>query len=68
MLNMNMTRCYITSARFEGELNVNKLERWIGELVRDKGEDLFRYRAYLQSKAWTKNSFSGVHMLFGGES
>ena len=57
-----------TSARFEGELNVNKLERWIGELMRDKGEDLFRYKGVLAVKGMDqKFVFQGVHMLFGGE-
>ena len=57
-----------TSARFEGELNVNKLERWIGELMRDKGEDLFRYKGVLAVKGMEqKFVFQGVHMLFGGD-
>lgn len=57
-----------TSARFEGELNVNKLDRWIGELMRDKGEDLFRYKGVLAVKGMDqKFVFQGVHMLFGGE-
>jgi G3E family GTPase len=57
-----------TSARFEGELNVNKLERWIGTLMRDKGEDLFRYKGVLAVKGMDqKFVFQGVHMLFGGD-
>ncbi len=57
-----------TSARFLGELNVNKLESWIGELMRDKGADLFRYKGVLAVKGMDqKFVFQGVHMLFGGE-
>ncbi len=57
-----------SSARFEGELNVNKLDKWIGELMRDKGEDLFRYKGVLAVKGMEeKFVFQGVHMLFGGE-
>ena len=57
-----------TSARFEGELNVNKLERWIGSLMRDKGEDLFRYKGVLSVKGMDeKFVFQGVHMLFSGD-
>lgn len=57
-----------TSARFEGELNVNKLERWIGRLMRDKGEDLFRYKGVLSVKGMDeKFVFQGVHMLFSGD-
>ena len=57
-----------TSARFEGELNVNKLERWIGTLMRAKGEDLFRYKGVLSVKGMDeKFVFQGVHMLFSGD-
>ena len=57
-----------TSARFEGELNVNKLDKWIGELMQDKGADLFRYKGVLAVKGMDqKFVFQGVHMLFGGE-
>ena len=33
-----------TSMKFEGELNVNKLNRYIGKLMRENGENLFRYK------------------------
>ena len=56
-----------TSSRFEGALNVNKLERWIGDLMQSKGEDLFRYKGVLAVKGMDqKFVFQGVHMLFGG--
>ncbi|MED5267994.1 MAG: GTP-binding protein, partial [Candidatus Thermoplasmatota archaeon] len=56
-----------TSSKFEGDLNVNKLERWIGELMQSKGEDLFRYKGVLAVKGMDqKFVFQGVHMLFGG--
>jgi len=56
-----------TSSKFEGELNVNKLERWIGKLMREKSEDLFRYKGVLAVKGMDeKYVFQGVHMLFGG--
>ena len=56
-----------TSSKFEGELNVNKLERWIGSLMQDKAEDLFRYKGVLAVKGMDeKFVFQGVHMLFGG--
>lgn len=56
-----------TSSKFEGALNVNKLERWIGELMQNKGEDLFRYKGVLAVKGMDqKFVFQGVHMLFGG--
>ena len=57
-----------TSSKFEGELNVNKLQNWIGDLMRTKGEDLFRYKGVLAVKGMDeKFVFQGVHMLFGGD-
>ena len=56
-----------TSSKFEGALNVNKLEQWIGELMETKGEDLFRYKGVLAVKGMDqKFVFQGVHMMFGG--
>ncbi len=56
-----------TSSKFEGALNVNKLEKWIGDLMQNKGEDLFRYKGVLAVKGMDqKFVFQGVHMLFGG--
>ena len=57
-----------TSMKFEGELNVNKLERYIGTLMREYGEKLFRYKGVLAVKGIDeKYVFQGVHMLFGGD-
>lgn len=57
-----------TSAKFEGELNINKLEAWIGGLMREKAQDLFRYKGILAVKGMDeKFVFQGVHMLFGGD-
>ena len=33
-----------------GELNVNRLQAWIGKLMREQGEDLFRYKGVLAVK------------------
>ena len=56
-----------TSSIFTGALNVNKLEKWIGEILRDYGEDLFRYKGVLAVKGMDKKFvFQGVHMLFSG--
>ena len=56
------------SAKFEGELNVNKLERWIHTIMNDMGQDLFRYKGVLAVKGMKqKFVFQGVHMLFGGD-
>ena len=55
------------SSRFEGSLNVNKLNKWIGEIIDTKGVDIFRYKGILSVKGMDyKFVFQGVHMLFGG--
>lgn len=57
-----------TSSKFVGELNVNKLQAWIGKLMREQGEDLFRYKGILSVKGMdAKYVFQGVHMLFSGD-
>ena len=38
------------SFQFEGELNIGRLQRWIGKLMQAKGEDLFRYKGVLAVK------------------
>jgi len=56
-----------TSSKFEGMLNVNKLDQWIGNLLQNYGEDLFRYKGVLAVKGMDKKFvFQGVHMLFAG--
>ena len=57
-----------TSMKFEGELNINKLQQYIGKLMREDGENLFRYKGVLAVKGvQEKYVFQGVHMLFGGD-
>ena len=52
------------SSKFEGVLNVNKLNKWIGEIIETKGTDLFRYKGILAVKGMDyKFVFQGVHML-----
>ena len=56
-----------TSSKFEGSLNVNKLEKWIGELLDTYSQDLFRYKGVLAVKGMDRKFvFQGVHMLFAG--
>ena len=57
-----------TSMKFEGELNINKLQQYIGKLMREDGESLFRYKGVLAVKGvQEKYVFQGVHMLFAGD-
>ena len=56
-----------TSCKFEGALNVNKLQRWIQELIQTKANDLFRYKGVLAVEGMKRKFvFQGVHMLFSG--
>ena len=43
------------SSRFDGELNVNKLSRWVSALMQEKGEDLFRYKGVIAVKGKPEN-------------
>ena len=55
------------SSKFDGSLNINKLNGWIGEMIENKGTDLFRYKGILSVKGMEhKFVYQGVHMLFGG--
>merc|ERR1712136_20843 len=54
--------------KFPGlELNVNKLDAWIGSLMQELGTELFRYKGVLAVKgSREKFIFQGVHMMFSG--
>lgn len=55
------------SFKFDGELNVNKLERWLSIMLQTKAQDMFRYKGVMAVKGMdTKFVFQGVHMLFSG--
>mmetsp|Transcript_35880 Transcript_35880/g.114963 ORF Transcript_35880/g.114963 Transcript_35880/m.114963 type:complete len:395 (+) Transcript_35880:96-1280(+) len=55
------------SFKFDGELNITKLQSFISELLQTKGNDLFRYKGLLAVKGMDqKFLFQGVHMLFQG--
>ncbi|CAL53506.1 Cobalamin (vitamin B12) biosynthesis CobW-like,C-terminal [Ostreococcus tauri] len=56
-----------TSAKFEGYLNINKLESWISDIIQTMGADLFRYKGVLSVAGMDqKFVFQGVGMLFSG--
>eukprot|EP00927_Polykrikos_kofoidii_P061091 TRINITY_DN55981_c0_g1_i1.p1 TRINITY_DN55981_c0_g1~~TRINITY_DN55981_c0_g1_i1.p1 ORF type:complete len:428 (-),score=104.00 TRINITY_DN55981_c0_g1_i1:314-1597(-) len=55
------------SCKFEGELSIDKVNRWIGELITGKGTDLFRYKGIFAVKGYDRKFvFQGVHMIFNG--
>ncbi|HEY9692612.1 MAG TPA: GTP-binding protein [Oculatellaceae cyanobacterium] len=50
-----------------GALNFNKLNNWIGELLRNQGTDIFRMKGILNIEGENNRFvFQGVHMLFDG--
>merc|ERR1712054_319557 len=56
-----------TSTKFEGFLNVKKLNMWISELIQTMGANLFRYKGVLSVAGMEKKFvFQGVGMLFSG--
>jgi len=55
------------SFKFDGEVNVAKMQDFISKLLMEKGTDLFRYKGLLSVKGMqSKFLFQGVHMLFQG--
>jgi G3E family GTPase len=50
-----------------GDLDLKKLNKWMGELLQTKGQDIFRMKGVLSIKGDAHRFvFQGVHMLFDG--
>jgi len=50
------------------QINLFKLQNWIGTLIQNFNQDLFRYKGVIAVKGMDqKFVFQGVHMLFGGD-
>lgn len=53
--------------QIDGEVDIDKLNSWLGELLSTKGVDIFRSKGILalvdQQRQYV---FQGVHMLFDG--
>jgi len=51
----------------EGAVDEDRLNRWVSELLREKGTDIFRMKGIISIKGNEKRFvFQGVHMLFDG--
>jgi G3E family GTPase len=51
----------------DGSINVEKLNIWIGELLRTQGQDIFRMKGILNiTNDEHRFVFQGVHMIFDG--
>mmetsp|Transcript_20765 Transcript_20765/g.52049 ORF Transcript_20765/g.52049 Transcript_20765/m.52049 type:complete len:335 (+) Transcript_20765:26-1030(+) len=52
----------------EGTLDLNRLNRWMSTLLKDKGVDIYRSKGVLSIQGMKeKFVFQGVHMTFNGE-
>jgi G3E family GTPase len=50
-----------------GDLNLEKLNAWLGQLLRVHGQDIFRMKGVLSVRGWDERFiFQGVHMLLDG--
>ncbi|PAW77095.1 MAG: cobalamin biosynthesis protein CobW [Verrucomicrobia bacterium Tous-C9LFEB] len=48
-------------------LDINKIDHWMGKLLREKGGDIFRMKGILNIEGQPRKFvFQGVHMLFDG--
>jgi G3E family GTPase len=51
----------------EGDLDLDRLNAWLGELLRERGVDIFRSKGILAVDGWDERYvFQGVHMLLDG--
>ena len=52
----------------DGDVNANKLNAWLGKLLREKGVDIFRMKGFISIAGESQRFvFQGVHMLFDGQ-
>lgn len=60
-------RIVSTSSKFEGEVNIAMVERWIQRLIMEDGANLYRYKGLIAVKGKDeKFVFQGVGMMFSG--
>ncbi|MXZ86515.1 MAG: GTP-binding protein [Acidimicrobiia bacterium] len=60
----------VTSVGIEvdGDLDIDRLNEWMGELLQTKGTDIFRSKGILSIAGWEERYvFQGVHMLIDGQ-
>ena len=52
----------------DGDLDIDRLNEWLGDLLRTKGTDIFRSKGILSIAGWDERYvFQGVHMLLDGQ-
>ena len=58
----------IVGIREVGELDMQKLNAWIGTLLKERGPDIYRMKGVLAINGMkNKFVFQGVHMVFDGK-
>jgi G3E family GTPase len=58
---------YSVGITIPGDLNDEKLNKWLGELLMQEGPDIFRMKGVLSIKGDPRRFvFQGIHMLFDG--
>ncbi len=51
-----------------GDLDMDKMNGWLGTLLREKGVDIYRMKGVLAIKGQDQRFvFQGIHMLFDGQ-
>ena len=52
----------------EGDVDPGRLNEWLGELLRERGVDIFRMKGFISLAGESRRFvFQGVHMLFDGQ-
>ncbi len=52
----------------DGDVDPEKLNAWLGELLRERGVDIFRMKGFISLAGESRRFvFQGVHMLFDGQ-
>lgn len=52
----------------DGDVDPTKLNSWLGELLRERGVDIFRMKGFISLAGESRRFvFQGVHMLFDGQ-
>ena len=52
----------------EGDVDPDRLNEWLGELLRERGVDIFRMKGFISVAGESRRFvFQGVHMLFDGQ-
>ena len=52
----------------QGDLDMDKMNGWLGTLLREKGVDIYRMKGVLAIKGQDQRFvFQGIHMLFDGQ-